>query len=87
MNIYNLHDDPKSLDHHEQAHDEVVDVFWGKYNFSDLKEREPAIAKHAAYSYEYARNFKDGFKLGEPAIKEFPFYLDVYIKHFNIKNE
>ena len=44
---------------------------------------EPAIAKDAEYSYNYAKwVLKDRFELGEPAIKKHPLLFKEYAERF-----
>ena len=71
MNLYKFHADPKSLLHHDIAHEKVPAVFWDKYedNPDELKKREATIAKDPYYAYLYARHvLKKPFPLGEAAI-------------------
>ncbi len=71
MDLYSLHDDPSSLNHHDVAHDKVPELIWAKYKDqpAELKKREAALAKDPEIAYEYAQDVLEGpFKLGEPAI-------------------
>jgi hypothetical protein len=71
MDLYSLHDDPKSLNHHDVAHDKVPELIWAKYRDqpAELKKREAALAKDPEIAYSYALYVLKGpFKLGEPAI-------------------
>lgn len=83
MNLYKLHKDPKSLDHHEDAHDAIVHLFWDKFkdNPAELKKREKAISQSAKYSWWYAEKIHGRFKLGEPAIAKDPHFSYSYARH------
>jgi hypothetical protein len=71
MNLYDLHNEPASLDHHTEAYDQLPDIFWGKYKDkpAELKKREQYIAKSTEYSYLYTiQVLKGPFKAGEAVI-------------------
>jgi hypothetical protein len=71
MDLYSLHDDPSSLNHHDVAHDQVPELIWDKYRHqpAELKKREAALAKDPEIAYWYALYVLKGpFKLGEPEI-------------------
>jgi hypothetical protein len=84
MNLYNLHNNPESLDHYDVSSELVPDLFWQKYWYSlnELKKREQYIATSARYSYLYAEKILKGpFKLGETAISENAQTSYLYAKH------
>ena len=76
MNLYQFHSQPKSLNHHDDAHSILPELFWPRTwgrafsneNKTFLKSKEKYIAKNAKYSYEYANFLQKPFKLGESAI-------------------
>ena len=78
MNLYQLHSDPKSLDHHDLMHETNPMFFFTGYNtrvagekakyIAMLKSKEKCIAKSAKYSYEYVHITNKPFPLGEPVI-------------------
>jgi hypothetical protein len=71
MNLYLLHTDPESLDHHDKAHDRVPELIKHKYsnNTEELRKREAAFTKDAEHAFWYAeRILKGRFKAGEEAI-------------------
>ena len=81
MNLYKFHADPKSLLHHDIAHEKVPAVFWDKYkdNPEELKKREAAIAKDPQYAYRYAYFvLEKSFPAGEAAIAKDPYYAYRY---------
>ena len=70
MNLHNLHNEPKSLDHHDDR-DYLPSVAWEKYknNHEELKKREKMWARDPQTAYWYAYNILKGqFELGEKAI-------------------
>ncbi len=62
MSLYDLHQSPDRLYRYADADMYVPTVFWNTYNNnpSELKTREPAIAKSAKYSYLYALGVIEG---------------------------
>lgn len=58
MNLYKLHSDPKSLDLHDEAHEQVPEVIWDKYKKdpAELKKREKVLARSPKYAYLYAKD-------------------------------
>lgn len=83
MNLFALHADPKSLKHHDAAHEKLPYLAWDKYsgNFAELKKREHMWATEADIAVTYAMHVLNGrFKKGEPAILKDPFWTRVYAK-------
>lgn len=76
MNLYDLHDSPKSLKHHEKAHDLVPALAWkklyaeydGKELLAKLKENEAIWAKDPHTAYKYADRIRMPFPAGEAQI-------------------
>ena len=95
MNLYKFHSDPKSLLHHDIAHEKVPAVVWDKYkdNPEELKKREAAIAKDPQYAYMYAREvLEKPFPAGEAAIAKGLYYAlryacDVLKKDFYLNGK
>jgi hypothetical protein len=84
MNLYDLHSEPKSLDHYDAVHDKLPSVFWAKYksNPAELKKREQYIAASVLYSYKYAGEvLKGAFKAGEAAIARDAPYSYMYAEY------
>ena len=73
MNLYQLHSNPKLLNHHDEAHEKVPFLFWDiDDKLKKLKDFTPEqyrnILKSSKYSYFYAKDilkgrFQDGEKL------------------------
>ncbi len=83
MNLYKFHSEPESMNHYEFHYDNVVELFWDKYedDHVELKKREKAIAEDAYYAYRYAYAIlQDRFPLGEEAIVKFSRYTHLYAK-------
>ena len=83
MNLYNLHSDPKSLDHHDEAHESVPKLTWKRYQGDDeeMMKREHIWAKDPWCSYTYADEVINGpFKLGEVVIAKDAQYSYNYAK-------
>lgn len=83
MNIYNLHGDPETLLHYDEAYEKLPALIWDKYEDQpeELKKREKALAKDPRYAYSYARNILKGpFKAGEVAITKSEYYARLYAK-------
>jgi hypothetical protein len=90
MNLYDFHDEPKSLHAHEEADYKVVKVFWDKYRSKpeELKKREQAIAKNGNYAIQYAAYIlKKPFPEGEAAIFKKPRAAITYAQKFGIRNK
>lgn len=88
MNFYNLHSDPKSLNHHDTASEQVPKLAWEKYKTKkgELKKREHIWAKDAEFSYLYSTDVLNGpFVLGEPAIAKSAEYSWMYAEHNSMK--
>jgi lambda repressor-like predicted transcriptional regulator len=71
MNLYNLHSEPETLDHHDTAFERVPRLVWEKYwdKSAELKKREEILAKDAKTAYVYASSVLKGpFPAGEAAI-------------------
>ena len=81
LNLYKLHSNPKLLKYYDIADEKIPAIFWEKYknNFTELKKREPAIAKDAMYAYWYAEDvLQKPFLAGEPAIAKDADYANWY---------
>jgi hypothetical protein len=81
MNLYKLHSNPESLDHHDAAHEQLLHLFWEKYVDTpiELKKREQYIAESAEHSYMYAKDILKGpFEVGEEAISKSALYSYCY---------
>lgn len=90
MNLYDFHDEPKSLHAHDEADYKVVKVFWDKYKDDpeELKKREKALAKNGHYAIQYAlRILKKPFPEGEKAIFNEPHAAVSYARIFGIRNK
>ncbi len=83
MNLYKFHPNPELIEHYEFHHENVVNLFWDKYqdNPVELKKREEAIAKDAYYAYRYAKYILlNRFSLGEEAMAKDRYYAYYYAK-------
>ena len=82
MNLHDLHNEPKSLDHHDDQ-DLVPVLAWTKYHQdqNELKKREKMWARDPQTAYWYARDVLHGpFKIGELAIAKDSDYSYLYAK-------
>ncbi len=83
MNLYKLHDKPKSLHEYEEAHNTVPELIK-----QQIKSGKPAnaqqlknIASDPYYAYWYAKDIiKGGFPEGEKAIASNPKYVYCYAR-------
>ena len=78
MNLFNYHEKPHELDHHDDQ-DLIPIIVWEKYkhNNAELKKREKMWARDPKTAYYYGAKC-DSFKLGEPAIAKEPNYSYLY---------
>lgn len=85
MNLYNLHDRPKSLHGHDRADKEVGFVVYDKYKHDEKAlendERKKAMAKYPTHAYQYAMTTGKPFPEGEDAIAKHPFYAGRYARY------
>ena len=92
MNLYNIHSEPESLLHAEEAPEIVPVLFWEKYkdNKEELRKRERAIAVDTLYAYYYAayyaciyaRDVLHGpFPAGEAVIAKDVYFAHQYAKY------
>ena len=73
MNLYQFHNNPKDLDHHDLAHENVPELFWPKASYTNanwdlIKSKKELIAKSPLHALEFAKSQNEPFKLGEKAI-------------------
>jgi hypothetical protein len=71
MNLYKFHDEPKTLDDHDKAHEAVPALIFKKYeaNKAELKKRESILAKDPKVAFEYATKvLKKRFRAAEDII-------------------
>ncbi len=80
MNLYNFHDEPESLDHHDFATSSIPHVVWdtASRHLKDLKNKEDLWATEAKYAYLYAIAIGKRFKGGEREILKDPTYARMY---------
>lgn len=71
MNLYKLHDSPKSLKHHDAAQEHIPEIVWERHksNRDELRKREHVIARSPHYAFMYARDVTGRpFPKGEQSI-------------------
>lgn len=81
MNLFKFHIDPNSLYNHDEAQEQIPDLFWNKYmhNGKELDKRRKYIALDPYYAYAYADKMKEPFPEAEDVIMNSPwkdFYLE-----------
>lgn len=77
MNLYQLHTNPKSLKHHDDAHENVPKLAWvsvinadtsSKERVEEMKRKEHVWAKDPSTAFSYASWTNRPFPLGEKAL-------------------
>lgn len=85
MNLYNLHNNSKTLYKYDEAIIKIPEIFMQLYRMDEdkLKELEDAIATSPKYSFMYANDYLEGrFRKGESAILTSPQLSFYYTRNF-----